>query len=369
MEFASTMIPGTPKEGLDTPAFLIDLDIMEDNINKMAEYFRDRPADVRPHIKHHKTPAIAHKQIEAGAIGVCCQKLGEAEVMVANGIRDILITYELIGDIKVRRLMALCRHADVKLTVDDPQNVRDLAEAAKAFGVDLGILIDVNCGMNRCGVEPGQPSAELARVVAASPGLNLRGINCYVGNIQSIPDLEERTTRDRESMEKAMDSVDAIRKGGLDVEIVSGGGTGTYNLTGNHPGITEVQPGSYLFMDAQYRRVLTDFEVAGTVLATVISRPNPDRLVLDSGMKAISTDQWPPVAKSVEGLEFAPGASDEHLTARPVTSDARQLRPGDKVEMIPGHNDTTVNLHSHFFALRGGRLETVWEIGARGRIR
>ena len=368
MEMASTMVPGIPKEEIDTPAFLIDLDVMEENIRRMGAYFEGRPVRVRPHMKHHKTPAIAHKQLEAGAIGVCCQKLGEAEVMAAAGIRDILITYEIVGPTKVRRLMALCHHANMMVTVDDPGNVSELSEAAQAFDVSLGVLVDVDCGQHRCGVDPGGPAAQLARVVEAAPGLDLRGINGYAGNIQSIEDPEERAVKDQEAMEKMMESVEAMRKVRLSVAVVSGGGTATYKLTGNYPGVTEVQPGSYVFMDSQYRRVLSDFEVAGTVLATVISRAAPDRVVLDSGMKAISTDKWPPVARFPEGLEFG-GVSDEHLVATLTTSDARQLRLGDKVEIIPGHNDTTVNLHSHFFALRKGRLETVWEVGARGRIR
>jgi D-serine deaminase-like pyridoxal phosphate-dependent protein len=368
MDLASTMVPGISIDELDTPAFLIDLDAMEGNIQRMADYFASRPPDVRPHMKHHKTPAIAHKQIAAGAIGVCCQKLGEAEVMAAGGIGNILITYEIVGRTKISRLMALCRHADMMVTVDDAQNVQDLSEAAQAFGAPLGVLVDVDCGQHRCGVDPGEPVARLAQVIASAPGLRFRGVCGYAGNIQGVEDAEKRTMMDLEAMDKVDASVDAVRKAGLDVEIVSAGGTGTYQLTGNHPGVTEVQPGSYVLMDAQYRRVLTDFEVAGTVLASVISRPAPDRAVLDSGMKAISTDQWPPAARSVEGIEFA-SASDEHLVATLTSSDARQLRPGDKIEIIPGHNDTTVNLHSHLHALRKGRLETVWEVGARGRIR
>ena len=368
MELANTMRPGTLRDELDTPAFLVDLDAMEENIRKMAAYFEQRPAKLRPHMKHHKSPAIARKQLEAGAIGVCCQKLGEAEVMVAGGIKEILITYQVVGPLKARRLMALCRLANMMVTVDDPRNVREISDAAQAFGVRLGVLVDVNCGQNRCGVEPGEPAVKLAKVVAAAPGLDLRGVNGYAGNVQGIEDLDERTRQDREAMEKVMRSVEAIREAGMPVEIVSGGGTGTYKLTGNYPGITEVQPGSYVFMDAAYRRVLTDFEVAGTVLASVISRPTHDRAVLDSGMKAISADQWPPVVKSPPGVEVG-GASDEHLVVRLTTADARQLRPGDKVEIIPGHNDTTVNLHSHLFGLREGKLETVWEVEARGRIR
>ena len=368
MDLASAVLPGTPKEELDTPAFLIDLDIMEENIRKMAAYFENRTANVRPHMKHHKTPEIAHKQLDAGAIGVCCQKLGEAEVMVAGGIRDILITYELVGPIKARRLMSLCRRANMAVTVDDARNVQELSEAAQAFGVRLGVLIDVNCGHNRCGVEPGEPALKLAKIVAAAPGLELRGVNGYAGNIQSVEELDDRTAQDRVAMEKVMSTVETMRRAGLPVETVSAGGTGTYKLTGNYPGVTEVQVGSYVLMDAQYRRVLTDFEVAGTVLASVISRPTPDRAVLDSGMKAVSTDHWPPEVRSLEGVEIG-AASDEHLELHLTTSDARQLRPGDKVEIISGHNDTTVNLHSHFFALRSDKLEAVWEVGARGRIR
>ena len=368
MDIENMIMPGTLKYDLDTPAFLIDLDLMEENIRKMASYFETRHADLRPHMKHHKTPVIAHKQIAAGAIGVCCQKLGEAEVMVEGGIRDILITYEVVGTIKIRRLMALCRQANMMVIVDDPHNVQNLSEAAQAFNIELGVLVDINTGQNRTGVEPGEPASTLATIVANCQGLQLRGICGYAGHIQGLEDLTERTEKDQEAMEKVMVSIEAMRKVNLPVDIVSAGGTGTYKLTGNHPEVTEVQAGSYVLMDAQYRRVLTDFESSGTVLASVISRPTPDRAVLDSGMKAISVDQWPPVVKSVEGVQISK-VSDEHLVVTLTSNDARQLRPGDKVEIIPGHNDTTVNLHSHFFALRNGTLEAVWAVGARGKIR
>jgi D-serine deaminase-like pyridoxal phosphate-dependent protein len=368
MDLVPTFLPGTSKDELDTPAFIIDLDVMEENIRKMAAYFESRPVGVRPHMKHHKIPAIAHKQIAAGAIGVCCQKLGEAEVMVAAGIKDVLITYQVVGPIKIARLMGLRRQANVMVIADDARNVAELSEAALAFGVKLGVLVDVDTGQHRTGVEPGRPSMELAETVAATKGLELRGVCGYAGHIQAIPDPEERALRDRESMELLMSAVEAIRGAGLPVEIVSGGGTGTYKSFGNHPEVTEVQVGSYVFMDAQYRRAVTDFEVSGTVLSTVMSRPSANRAVLDGGMKAISTDQWPPVVTSVEGVEVN-SASDEHMVVTLTSSDARQLRPGDKVQIIPGHNDTTVNLHSHLFGLRNDKLETVWEVSARGRIR
>ncbi len=360
--------PGTPRDGLDTPCFIIDLDAMEGNIERMAAYFRGRSADLRPHMKHHKTPEIALKQIAAGAIGVCCQKLGEAEAMADGGVDNILITYEILGQAKINRLMNLARRINLMVTVDDAGNVQELSDAAQSAGVSLGILVDVNSGQNRSGIDPGQPAVGLAQAVYGAPGLVLQGVCGYEGHLQAVPDLEERTTRAREAMAKVADTVDAMRAAGLPAEIVSAGGTGTYNITGDYPGITEVQAGSYVFMDAAYRRVLQEFDVSGTILASVISKGAPDRAVLDCGMKALSSDQWPPQVVGLPGLEVG-GISDEHLSVRLTDSDSRQLRPGDKVELVPGHNDTTVHLHTHLFALRNGQLETVWEVAGRGRIR
>ena len=358
----------TPKSDLDTPCFVIDLDLMESNIEKMADYFKDRPAMLRPHMKHHKTPEIAHKQLTAGAIGVCCQKLGEAEAMADGGVDNILITYEIIGPAKIRRLVDLAQRVNLMVTVDDADNVRDLSEAARSAGVGLSILVDINCGQNRCGVDPGGPAVELARVVNNAPGLELKGLCGYEGHLQAVVDLEERTTRARDAMAQVLATAEAIRNAGIPLEIISAGGTGTYNITGDYSGVTEVQAGSYVLMDASYRKVSQDFEVAGTILTSVVSRGAPDRAVLDCGMKAVSTDQWPPEVIGLPGVEVG-GVSDEHLSVRLTDNDSRQLRPGDKVEIISGHNDTTVHLHTHLFAMRQGNLEAVWEVAGRGRIR
>ena len=367
-DLTHTLPPGTPKEELDTPCYVIDLDVMERNIEEMAAYFRGRPAELRPHMKHHKTPEIAHKQIAAGAIGVCCQKLGEAEAMADGGVDNILITYEIIGPAKIRRLMNLARRVNLMVTVDDLGNAQDLSDAAQAAGLSLGILVDINCGQNRCGVDPGQPGVDIARGVSRAPGLELRGLCGYEGHLQAVADLEERTTKAREAMARVLETAEAIRREGMAVDIVSAGGTGTYNITGDYPGVTEVQAGSYVLMDAAYRKVLQDFDLAGTILASVISRGAADRAVLDCGMKALSSDQWPPLVLGLPGVEVS-GISDEHLSVRLTDSDSRQLRPGDQVELVPGHNDTTVHLHSHLFAMRGEQLETVWEVAGRGRIR
>jgi len=367
-DLSNTSPPGTPQEDLDTPCFLIDLEAMERNIEKMAAYFRGRSADLRPHMKHHKTPEIAHLQLAAGAIGVCCQKLGEAEAMADGGVHNILITYEIIGSSKIQRLMNLARRVDLMVTVDDHGNVEQLSEAAQAAGTSLGILVDINCGQNRCGVDPGRAGVKLAQAVARAPGLELKGLCGYEGHLQAVVDLEERTTKAREAMAQVVATAESMRREGLPAEIVSAGGTGTYNITGDYPGVTEVQAGSYVLMDAAYRRVLQDFDVAGTILTSVISRVTTDRAVLDCGMKAISTDQWPPQVVGLPGIEMR-SVSDEHLSVNLTDSDSRQLRPGDKVELIPAHNDTTVHLHSHLFALRNGILETVWQVAGRGRIR
>ena len=367
-DLSSALPPGTPKQDLDTPCFTIDLDVMERNIEKMAAYFRDRPANLRPHMKHHKTPEIALKQLAAGAIGVCCQKLGEAEAMADGGMNNILITYEIFGRAKISRLVNLAKRVSLLVTVDDPGNAKDLSDAAQAAGITLGIFVDVNVGQNRCGIDPGKPAVELAQAVARSPGLDFRGLCGYEGHLQAVADLEERTTRAREAMERVTATAEAIRAEGVPVDIVSAGGTGTYNITGDYPGVDEVQAGSYVFMDAAYRRVFHDFDIAGTILASVVSRGAPDRAVLDCGMKALSSDQWPPEVLGLPGVEVR-SISDEHLSVFLTDSDSQQLRPGDKVELVPGHNDTTVHLHTHLFGLRGDKLESVWEVAGRGRIR
>ena len=361
-------LPGIEKEKIDTPAFLIDLDIMDNNISKMAEYCKALGINFRPHTKHHKSPIIAHKQIDSGAIGICCQKLGEAEVMVSSGVRDVLITYEIIGDIKIKRLMALCKLSNIIVTVDSKNNVKDLSEAAKSHDVKLGILLDVNVGQNRCGIEPDDFVVELAKFIQSSDNLEFKGIHAYAGNIQSETDDEKRFQLDKESMLKTKIAVEKLRSAKIELDIVTAGGTGTYKYTSQYDFITEIQPGSYVFMDGQYSKVLDDFDNSGTILTTIISKPNPNRIVLDSGMKAISSDQWPPIIKDFNGIEFG-SISDEHLTLDITNSDAKQLNVGDKIEIIPGHNDTTVNLHTEFFGIRKGILESVWPISARAKIR
>ncbi|MQG19405.1 MAG: DSD1 family PLP-dependent enzyme [SAR202 cluster bacterium] len=369
MKNCNLQSPGTKVSQLDTPAFIVDLDKMENNISNMAKYCKSKNINLRPHIKHHKTPEIALKQIQNGAIGICCQKLSEAEVMAQNDINNILITYEIVTEYKINRLMEICKIANLIVLVDNPKNIKDLDEATSHFNTNLGILLDINVGQNRCGIEPDSHLVkDLANQVLTAPGLQFKGIHGYAGSIQSIVNFEERKKADKESMHKSLIALEQLNDSKIPVEIVTAGGTGTYNLTTQYDHVTEIQPGSYVFMDNQYSAVLNDFEVAGTVLATVISKPTSGRAVLDSGMKSISTDQWPPKIKSHQGISVNT-VSDEHLTINLDSEDSKNIKIGDQVELIPGHNDTTVNLHTNCFAIRNGIVQNVWPISAHAMTR
>lgn len=356
---------GTPKGQLDTPVLLIDLDVMESNIRKMSEYFRSVDAELRPHTKTHKTPILAHKQIEAGAIGVTCAKLGEAEVMAASGIRDILIANQIVTQ-KIARLVNLARHADMMVAVDDPVNVENLSHAAKAKGVKLRVLVEVDIGMKRCGVLPGEPALRLAQKAAMSDGLIFAGLMGYEGHTVAIPDFQERERETKKALTLLMETKDLIEQSGIEVGIVSGGGTGTYNITGQFPGMTEIQAGSYILMDSFYRGVLKDFECALTVLTTVISRPNKDMAVIDAGVKTVTRESGLPEVKDIKGAQLI-SLSEEHGRLDVTNSDA-DLRPGDKIELIPSHGCTTINLHDKFYGIRDGTLECIWDIAGRGKV-
>lgn len=360
--------PGTPKEELDTPALLIELDALEHNVRAMGEFFRDKPAKLRPHMKTHKTPVLAYKQLAAGAIGVACAKIGEAEIMGQAGIRDILIVNEIVTPLKISRLMSLATYTDVAVAVDQADNVAELSKAAREWGVTLRVLVDVDTGMHRCGVPPGQPVVELAKRVADAPGLRLCGVTGYEGHMVFVQDRAQREAGAREAMRQLVESAEAIRAAGLECPIVSAGGTGTYDITGTYPGVTEVQAGSYITMDARYRDIGVPFKCALTVLATVVSRPQPSKLIVDVGMKSISHEFGMPEVVGVPGAKLTK-LSEEHGTIELSDPGAVALRPGDRLELLPTHGDTTINLHDRYFALRKGRLEAVWPIAARGRSR
>ena len=354
---------GLGRDAIDTPALLIDLDALERNISRMAAFFRTVSADLRPHSKTHKCPRIAQLQLDAGARGITCAKVGEAEALVAGGIQDILIANQVVGPRKIARLVNVAREAKLTVAVDDPANVAALGEAARSAGVSLGVLVEVNVGMDRCGVEPGEPALALSRVVRETAGLTYRGVMGYEGHTVMVADRQAREEVCQKAMKLLTDTRDFVVAAGVDVEVVSGGGTGTYDITGRLSAMTEIQAGSYATMDARYAQVGLDFEQALTVLATVISRPTENRAVLDCGLKCVTSEFGTPLLKQQPGATLSK-LSEEHSS---VVLDSGDLRPEQRVEIVPSHGCTTINLHDQFYVLRDGVVVDVWEIAGRGR--
>ena len=357
---------GSPIEDVDTPVLLLDMDVMEHNITAMADSVRNTSIQLRPHAKTHKTPLIAHKQMAAGAIGITCAKLGEAEVMVAGGIHDILIANQIVGRQKIARLVRLARHADLMVAVDDARNIADLSHAAQAAGASLRVLVEVNVGMRRCGVEPGQPAFDLAYIIDQAPHLTFAGLMGYEGHLVFVPSLEERVQRVRSDLQALIDTAEFVEANGLPVEIVSSGGTGTAMITSTLPRITEIQAGSYVFMDGRYKTIEgVEFSCALSLLTTIVSRPAPDRIIIDAGMKTISHEFGLPRFKNRDDLELL-GLSEEHGTVK-LTDSSAHLQPGDTLELIPSHGDTTLNMHDTYYCVRNGQVEALLPIAARGR--
>jgi D-serine deaminase-like pyridoxal phosphate-dependent protein len=356
---------GAPLGELDTPALVVDVAAMERNIARMAEWSRRSGRAVRPHAKAHKTPLIARKQLDAGAIGICCSKLGEAEAMVAGGVDRILVTSEVVGATKIARLISLAHHAHMSVVFDDPDNAFELSRAASAAGVTLGALVEVDVGQARCGVAPGAPAGELAARLADLPGLRFDGLQGYEGHLQHVRAVEERRQKCLEAMGRLLESRRAVEARGLAVEVCTTAGTGTHEVAGASEGVTEVQPGSYIWMDDDYLRVDgMPYEGALTVLATAISLRREGSAILDAGFKSISTDAGLPVVKGRPELVYSP-AGDEH--GRVSGSSLPAL--GDKIELVPSHCDTTVNLYDELHVVRDGRLEAVWRVAGRGKVR
>jgi D-serine deaminase-like pyridoxal phosphate-dependent protein len=357
---------GVPVDQIDTPALLVDLEALERNIQKMADFFGGRPAALRPHSKTHKCPEIALRQLRAGAIGITCAKVGEAEVMAEAGITDLLIANQVTGTIKIDRLTELARRCDMMVAVDDPANVGALSGACRAKGVTLRVLVEVNIGMGRCGVAPGGAAVELARAVSQAPNLQFLGLMAYEGHLVLVKDPQERERRVREAFGLLRDTADQLAAAGLPVEIVSGGGTGTYDVTSDCPPVTEVQAGSYVFMDSTYGGVRPEFEPSLTVLATVVSRTTPGQVVVDAGLKAMTTELGLPRPLEAEGASVR-HLSEEHGVLDLSAPEAVSWRPGDQVRFLPSHCCTTVNLYDFLYVIQDGRLVEVWPIAARGR--
>ena len=365
MNAATTML-GQPKSVLDTPALLVDLDLLEANIARIAATCRHHGVGWRPHMKGHKTVEIARMELAAGAIGITCAKLGEAEVMAAAGIPNILIANQIVGPLKIGRLAAL--PADPIVAVDSLENAADLAAAGVARGRPLQVVVEVDTGMKRAGVAPGAAAVALVKAIGERPGLRFRGLIGWEAHAVTIADAGEKERTVAAAVGLLTDSATACRQAGYSVDIVSCGGTGSFPYCAMQPGVTDVQVGGAIFSDMHYRdHYHTDFPFALTLLATVTSRPTGTRIVLDAGKKAMSGDAALPRPLDLPALRQL-RLSAEHATIE-LEAPSERPRVGDRVEFVVGYSDTTVHLHEDIVATRNGRIESVWPIAARGRLK
>jgi D-serine deaminase-like pyridoxal phosphate-dependent protein len=356
---------------VDTPALILDLDAFEHNLELLDASLAGRKIRVRPHAKSHKCPKIALAQLARGAVGVCCQKVSEAEAMIEGGVPDVLIANEVVGAGKVKRLARLAGRARVAVCADDASNVGALDAAAREEGIRLDVLVEVNVGANRCGVEPGEPAAALARRIASAANLRFAGLQAYQGAAQHLRKVEERRAAVEQAVANVKASIAAIERAGLKCGRVTGAGTGTYAFEAASGVYDEIQPGSYIFMDVDYGRNewtesgIPRFDNSLFVWTTVMSRPTAERAVVDAGLKASSVDSGMPRVGDLEGAEYVK-ASDEHgvLALKP----GARIAVGDKLKLIPGHCDPTVNLYDHFVCVRRGVVEDLWPITARGAV-
>jgi len=364
---------GMPLDEVDTPALLLDLEAFERNLARMARAAATAGVRLRPHSKSHKCPVIALRQMAHGAVGVCCQKVGEAEAMVHGGVPDVLVTNEIVGGKKLARLAALATHARVSVCADNPEHVAALSQAAVAYGVTLPVLVEVNVGADRCGVEPGEPAVALAAQIAASPGLRFRGLQAYQGRAQHIREFAKRREAIQAAAEKIRRTAELLRHVGLPCELITGAGTGTYCFEAATGLWNELQSGSYIFMDVDYLKNLqadgregSEFEPSLFILATVMSCPTKDWVVVDAGHKALTVDAGMPWVVGMPDVEYV-RAADEHgkLTLR---DPGRSVPIGTKLRLIPGHCDPTVNLYDWYVGYRGERVEALWPITARGAV-
>lgn len=356
---------------IDTPALVVDLDAFEGNLKKLADFAKASGVKLRPHAKTHKCPAIALKQIALGASGQCCQKVGEAEVLVRGGVKDVLVSNQIVGVHKMRRMAALAKDATITVCFDNAEMVTATGKVAQEFGVTLGALVEIELGMQRCGVMPGEPILTLAKQIMATPGLKFRGLQAYYGTAQHLPTYDERKAAIQRAAEAVRLTLDLLKKNGIACELVTGAGTGTYENEATSGLWNELQAGSYVFMDTDYARIggknsnrFQDFEHSLFVLATVMSVSNPGFAIVDAGLKSYSAEKGPPWVHGLEDVEQV-GISDEHGKLK-LGPRAKKLNLGDKVMLIPGHCDPTVNLHDWYVGIRGGRVEQLWPIAARG---
>ena len=367
-------LPGMDEADIQTPCLVLDLDALERNIRKMGEYAKAHGMRHRSHGKMHKSVDVQKLQERlGGAVGVCCQKVSEAEVFARGGIRDILVSNEVRDPDKIDRLAGLPKHgARIIVCVDEIANVADLSAAAQKHGTALECLVEIDCGAGRCGVSTTAAATDIAKAIEAAPALKFAGIQAYQGAMQHLENYEERRVKLDDAIALVKDIVEALCAAGLKPELVSGGGTGSYRFESNSGVYNELQCGSYAFMDADYGRIKdmrgnridqSEWENALFILTSVMSHSKPGRAVCDAGLKVQSLDSGLPVIHGRSDVKYI-SASDEHG----VIEDPRGvLRINEKLKLIPGHCDPTCNLHDWYVGVRNGKVEVVWPVSARGK--
>ncbi|AHD03756.1 3-hydroxy-D-aspartate aldolase BhcC [Leisingera methylohalidivorans] len=367
-------VPGMNEADIQTPCLVLDLDALERNIRKMGDYAKAHGMRHRVHGKMHKSVDVAKLQEElGGAVGVCCQKVSEAEVFARGGIKDVLVSNQVRDPQKIDRLARLPKlGARTIVCVDDIDNVPDLSAAAQKHGTELEVLIEIDCGAGRCGVTTTEAVVNIAKAVNAAESLKFTGIQAYQGAMQHMDSYEDRKAKLDIAIAQVADAVEGLKKEGIDCELVSGGGTGSYYFESNSGVYNELQCGSYAFMDADYGRILDkdgnridqgEWENAFFILTQVMSHAKADKAIVDAGLKAQSVDSGLPFIFGRDDVEYVK-CSDEHGV---VADPEGALKVGEKLRLVPGHCDPTANVHDWYVGVRNGKVETVWPVSARGK--
>lgn len=367
-------LPGMDEKDIQTPCLILDLDALERNIIKMGDYAKAHGMRHRVHGKMHKSVDVAKLQERlGGAVGVCCQKVSEAEVFARGGIKDVLVSNQVRDPAKIDRLARLPKlGARTIVCVDDVANVADLSAAAVKHGTEIEVFVEIDCGAGRCGVKTPEEVVAIAKAVAAAPGLKFTGIQAYQGAMQHMDKYEDRKAKLDAAIAQVKACVAALEAAGLKPELVSGGGTGSYYFESNSGVYNELQCGSYAFMDADYGRILDkdgnridrgEWENALFILTSVMSHVKADKAICDAGLKAQSVDSGLPVIFGRDDVKYVK-CSDEHGV---IEDPQGVLKVGDKLKLVPGHCDPTCNVHDWYVGVRDGKVEVVWPVSARGK--
>ena len=359
---------GDKVDSLDTPSMIVDLNLMEANIKKLMDKLLPTGLKIRPHLKTTKSATLANKLVKAGAQGGCVAKVSEAEAIAAAGFDDLLITCEIVGAAKVQRLVDLYRrHPRIRIVVDSAVAATAIDEAMARAGIDqpISVLIDLDVGLHRTGVQP-EDALPLARHIGTLKHLNLIGVQGYEGHLQHLHDRNERQEQCLVSMRVLTGTADSLRNAGFNIQVVTTGGTGTAEFCASVPGVTELQPGSFIFMDTDYRNAVgTFYSNSLTILSTVVSKQGPRAVTIDSGLKSLTTDSG--LAECKDSRYTYSVLGDEHGSLS-WEDGTPELSVGDRIEMIPSHIDPTVNLHDFYYAYRGDIIEEIWPVDSRGKV-